>query len=196
MSGFSHPEQGPHLPHASAPARAPHFSIQVGGTYALPHAGLWTPAGQGCCPRGLNHSCFQSVQRPPPVPPDQAPPGRLAPHGAVRKGWLPSCLSQNPLLLPTQEQQDQRVLDRSPFRGRSTSRKRRGLVQGYTAGHAFQGIFLKLPQRKGRRNQGWALPSRLSPTSVCPQGSHPSPGPTLPFLSGLMSSWVEDSPDG
>lgn len=58
------------------------------------------------------------------------------------------------------------------------------------------GIFLKLPQRKSRKNQGWALPSRLPPMPVCPEGPHPNPGPTLPFLSELMPSWAEDSPDG
>lgn len=80
-----------------------------------------------------------------------------------------------------------------PFRG-SNSRKRRNLSRVTQQG--IPGIFLEAPSEKEQEEPRMGLACRLPPMPVCPEGPHPNPGPTLPFLSELMPSWAEDSPDG
>lgn len=62
--------------------------------------------------------------------------------------------------------------------------KRGGDLSKVTQLGAFQGTLLEFPQRKGRRNQGWALPSRLPPMPVCPQGPL-GPHPNIAFSLGV-----------
>lgn len=98
------------------------------------------------------------------------------------------CLSQSPLLRASESSRTNHVLGECPYR-RRRSRERRGLDP---RSHCLRPPKepLEFPQRKGRKNQGWALPIWLPPTHLLPWSLR-SPPLSPPYPNIVFSLGVD-----